>query len=147
MTAIKADSLIAALITAAEQLDWTCEIYEDGSVDFRKYSPSGEDFSICVSADTIAEEVRSAADSFDVDEHVATWLDAARHGIRGVPSARVLVEDAEEIEAMLRELSNALSRAQNEYECSSLDTKVNDALSRSTTPAKATEQFLKSPSR
>ena len=36
------------------------------------------------------------------------WIEARHNGVRGVPSTRELVKDAEEIESMLKELSEAL---------------------------------------
>jgi hypothetical protein len=48
------------------------------------------------------------AESFDQDEHIEMWIEARHNGVRGVPSTRELVKDAEEIESMLKELSEAL---------------------------------------
>lgn len=43
-------------------------------------------------------------DYFDIDEHVEMWLEARQNGVAGVPSARELVEESEQIKADLDEL-------------------------------------------
>lgn len=44
------------------------------------------------------------------------WISARRNGTRGVPSTRELVEDAAAIDAMLKELAEALFAAELEAE-------------------------------
>lgn len=88
---------------------WNVSSYtDDGRVEIQKYSPAGEDFSICVDVQNFPEAVSEYAASFDVDEHVEMWITARREGVSGVPSTRELVKDAEEIDKMLRELASAL---------------------------------------
>lgn len=48
------------------------------------------------------------------DEHIEMWILARRSGTSGVPSAKELVEDAQAIDDMLRELSCALFAAELE---------------------------------
>lgn len=93
-----------------EDLGWNVTVYED-DVELRKASPAGEDFSISVSPDNLPDSVRTAAENFDVDDHVYMMLDAKRSGLSGVPDARTLVDDAEAIQEMLDELADALKRA------------------------------------
>lgn len=96
-----------------ENLDWTVHECEDGSVELEKYSPAGEDFFFSVSSDRFAEEVEEYAGDFDVDEHVELWVDS--RGKRGVPSSvRELVEDAEAIGKMLKELAAALAEVEDD---------------------------------
>lgn len=92
-----------------ENLDWTIREYDDGTVELEKYSPAGEDFIITVNAEDFAREVERYADDFDVDDHIAMWIEAKKNGTAGVPSTRELVHDAEDIQEMLNELAEALT--------------------------------------
>ena len=47
-------------------------------------------------------------------EHIEMWAEARRSGTRGVPSIKELVKDAEDIDAMLKKLAEALSAAELE---------------------------------
>ena len=96
----------------AERLGWKVEEYDDETVDFSKYSPAGEDFSFVVNAKEAEKEIYEFCNDFDVDEHVEMWIEARKSGTPGVPSARQLVEDAEDISEMLKELANAVISAQ-----------------------------------
>lgn len=55
--------------------------------------------------------VAEYSNNFDVDEHVEMWLEARQNGTAGVPPARILVHDAEDIEKMLLDLVDALATA------------------------------------
>lgn len=93
-----------------ESLDWTINGYtDDGRVEIEKYSPAGEEFIICVDVNDFPKSVFEYAESFDMDEHISMWIEAKQNGTRSVPSTRELVHDAEEIEKMLQELSDALN--------------------------------------
>jgi len=93
-----------------EGLDWNVTVYSE-DVELQKASPAGEDFSISVSLDNLPDGVRTAAENFDVDDHVHMLLDAKRSGLSGVPDVQTLVDDAEAIQGMLDELADALERA------------------------------------
>lgn len=94
-----------------EKLGW--EIYEEnyagGEIgwDIRQYSPAGEDFgfTICHNNDVklALKEIQEYAEYFDEEEHVMMNL-----GWTDRPSIRELVDDAEKIHNMLKELSNYL---------------------------------------
>ena len=102
-----------------EKHDWAVSSYtDDGRVELEKYSPAGEDFSICIRVENLPAEVREYAAGFDIDEHIEMWIEARRNGTSGVPSTRELVKDAEDIDKMLQELAAALSRAEEVSECS-----------------------------
>lgn len=107
---------------AFEALDWGYTYSESGEIELEKHSPAGEDFIFSIDGQNIPQEVREYAEGFDVDEHVALWVD--ERGKRGVPeTARELVEDAEAIKAMLEELADALDEVktncdQGDYDCS-----------------------------
>lgn len=93
-----------------EELDWSVSIYDVTSWEFEKYSPAGEDFIFTVTAEKTEDvwrEVQRYAIDFDQDEHIEMWVNA-RNSTSGVPSIRVLVEDAAEIQKMLDELADAL---------------------------------------
>lgn len=96
----------------ANALDWGIGWYdEDGDklAEFSKYSPAGEDFSFWVwytHVSEIPEKVMEYYEEFDPEEHVMLWANSA--GQNGVPRLRELMEDADEIEGMIRELAIAL---------------------------------------
>ena len=92
-----------------ESLEWAVTECDDGTVELEKYSPAGEDFIITVNAEDFAREVERYADDFDVDDHIAMWIEAKKNGTAGVPSTRELVHDAEDIQEMLNELAEALT--------------------------------------
>lgn len=111
---VAAVSLIDKYRDVCEQLGWAVNESDDGTVELEKHSPAGEDFVATVDVDKFVENVKSYAADFDQDEHIAMWILAGRSGTSGVPSARVLVKDAEDIAKMLQELADALSDAENE---------------------------------
>lgn len=98
----------------AEELYWGVCWDEDNiagkkCVEFSKYSPAGEDFSFEVwytHVSEIPEKVMEYYEEFDPEEHVMLWANSA--GRNGVPCLRRLMEDADAIEEMIRELAIAL---------------------------------------
>lgn len=95
-----------------EGLDWTIhDVTFSGNVpgyELQKYSPAGEDFIFSVEADNLVDNVKAYAAGFDLDEHIAMWIEVRQNKVRAVPSPRELVEDAYAIDAMLKELAEAL---------------------------------------
>ena len=102
---------IAEIKEIAERLGWRVDEYDDGTVEFSQYSPAGEDFSFTVNAKEAAKEIYEYYNDFDIDEHVEMWIEARENGVIGVPSTRQLVEDAEDIFEMLKELACAVMDA------------------------------------
>jgi len=101
-----------------ENHGWAVSSYtDDGRVELEKYSPAGEDFSICVGVESLPADVREYAAGFDIDGHIEMWIEARKNGVSGVPSTRELVHDAEDIDKMLQEIAAALSRAEEASEC------------------------------
>lgn len=97
-------------IAILENRNWYVSCYtNDGRVEIETTSPAGEDFIICVDVENFAESVAEYAANFDIDEHIEMWIEARNNGVRGVPSTRELVHDAEDIDAILQELADALS--------------------------------------
>lgn len=89
--------------------DWSILSYiGDGRVELEKYSPLGEDFIMYVDVINFPDSVRKYADDYDVDEHVAMWIDARRNEVP--ESVKELVENAYAIKQMLYELADALER-------------------------------------
>lgn len=104
------DKRTIKIIEIAEELEWNVNVKND-YIEFRQYSPAGEDFSFTVDTvipEEIIEQIMEYADNFDIDEHIEIWIDARRNGVSGVPSTRELVEDAEEISKMLDTLAERL---------------------------------------
>lgn len=110
------------LLDTAEEMGWSYRIYKEDSdrayVEMKKSSPAGGDFSIEV--DFIEEsEIISFLDDlydvyafFDVDEYVDMY--ASQRGENGVPGTyRELLEDAESIEEMIKELYDSLHDRKN----------------------------------
>lgn len=99
---------------ALEKLDWSvCGYTEDDRVELENHSPAGEDLIICVDVPDFPKSVAEYADGFDVDEHVELWIES--RGKDGVPgTARELVEGAEAIDKMLRDLADALRERKSE---------------------------------
>lgn len=97
-----------------EKLDWSVTSTGDGNIELEKYSPAGEDFIITVGEEGFVDNVKAYAASFDQEEHIEMWVAARRSGTSGVPSIKELVEDAEAIDNMLRELACALFEAELE---------------------------------
>lgn len=102
---------IAKIKEITERLGWKVNKNDDGTVEFRNYSPAGEDISFTVNANEAAKEIYEYYNDFDVDEHVEMWVEAKENGVSGVPDTRRLVEDAEDISEMLEELAGAIMSA------------------------------------
>ena len=97
-----------------ENLNWSVTVCEDGTVELETTSPAGEDLIVTVEEENFVDNVKAYAASFDKDERIEMWILARRSGTSGVPSAKELVEDAQAIDDMLRELSCALFAAELE---------------------------------
>ena len=93
-----------------ERLEWTVREDDDGTIELAKFSPAGEGFNSCVDSKNFIQNVKEYAAGWDIDEHIEMWIDARRNGVKGVPSTRELVFDAEAIDKMLQELAAALAK-------------------------------------
>ena len=95
-----------------EEHGWRVSSFtEDGRVEIETETPAGEDFIVCVKVERFPEQVAMYAQDFDVDEHVALWINAKKNRTSNIPPARILVHDAEEIEQMLYSLAEDLYAA------------------------------------
>lgn len=110
------------LLGTAEEMGWSYRIYKEDAdrtyVEMKKSSPAGGDFSIEVDFIEESELISFLDDlydtyaSFDVDEYVDMY--ASQRGENGVPGTyRELLEDAEAIEEMIKELYDALYERKN----------------------------------
>ena len=109
-------------IDVLEAHDWAVSSYtNDGRVELETYSPAGEDFCICVEVENFPEAIAKYAADFDPDEHIEMWIEGRNNGVRGVPSTRELVKDAEDIDKMLQELASALREADEATDLSDCD--------------------------
>lgn len=101
------DKLKYAQLDAANNLDWCFHVGCDGSVEFEKYSPLGENFLFSVEGKDLAKEVRQYYEDYDPDEHCKELI---RSGVRGLPrDVEALARDAHKIDDMLCELMDAIS--------------------------------------
>lgn len=103
-----------AILNAMEGLDWEVDIRVDDDVkelELSTYSSLGEYLVYTINGTTpkeLAIEIMRIYVNFDVDRHVESWVIARMNGAQGVPSIKELVEDAIEIEKMLKELSDTV---------------------------------------
>lgn len=95
-----------------EEIKWA-----DGTMGWQisKYSPAGEDFSITIETnnniDKAIEEINEQAEKFDEDEHSTMWIEAKYHRtLKNIPSNKELVQDAENIHNMLKELAGKVNK-------------------------------------
>ena len=100
-----------------ESLDWKVNIEEqDGRryAEFENWSPAGEDIIFSVwfdEDDDLPDAVWDYYTDFDPEEHAGELYEAGKHGFSGVPSLRILLDDADEISDMLEHLARALQNA------------------------------------
>ncbi len=96
-----------AYLNVCNHLDWKVNVYRD-DVELEKYSPAGGDFILSVTLKDFKDDILDYY--FDEDEHVRTWLNSKNNGVPGVPSAKELVKDAEDITIMIDKLKKELSK-------------------------------------
>ena len=105
-----------AIINAMEGLGWEVDIRIDDDNDVKElelsnYSNLGEYLVYTINGTTpkeLAIEIMDIYANFDVGSHVEFWVEAKMEGVKGVPSVKELIEDATEIEKMLKELSETV---------------------------------------
>lgn len=107
-------SLKRKLIEKAQELGWTVNV-DENCWEFGKYSPAGEDFWFSISNNDIVHELLEYYEGFDTEDHVMMHMEARRNGVSGVPSLKVLVADADDIEKMIEELYDALHEVEEIY--------------------------------
>lgn len=103
------------LIEKAEELGWSCHIYDDG-IEFEKGSPAGEDFIFSIEGKDIEQELKDYAFYFNPEEHAGELYEAGKNGLAGVPGLRVLMKDADDIAEMLDKLVEELVAVINDFD-------------------------------
>ncbi len=80
--------------------------------DVSQHSPAGEDFNFTIEHDgtsqSFVEAVVNYVRAFDADEHIEMWTRARNEGAQGVLEIRTIVRDADDLNEMLGDLSQAL---------------------------------------
>ena len=97
-------------VDAVEELDWSCK--DSGSdVVLENWSPAGEDRIIYAEKSDLVGSLFDNYQYFDKGEHIKTLLDAKANGFAGVPDIDTLVEDADDILLMYKELADKVAEA------------------------------------
>lgn len=91
-----------------ESRGW-CFTETPASLEIAKHSPAGEDFTFTVdnSPSTLIGQIVKYVDEFDAEGHATFWVTEGS-GMSGVPSLRVLLQDADDIQSMLNDLKLGL---------------------------------------
>lgn len=110
-------NLVERLVQKAEELGWSVSI-DDNYWEIGQGSPAGEDFFFSVSGygSQIVTEVKEYYENFDPEEHAADLIVAKKNGFAGVPDIRTVRDDADAIDEMLHELSDAFVDVESEYQ-------------------------------
>lgn len=98
-------------VDAIEELDWSIVYDSGGYVDLENWSPEGEDLIISVDKNDLVGSLFDNYQCFDKDEHVKMLLDAKSNGFSGVPDVDTLVEDADNILQMYKELADKVAES------------------------------------
>lgn len=91
-----------------ENLGWKVYEYDKTSYELSQYSPMGEDFGFSINGkndNELIEDIESYYYDFDAEEHALMWV-----GGNGAPSLRFLLQDADDIDLMLKELIDNLRK-------------------------------------
>lgn len=105
---------IEDLKNAIENYGWNvneCDFNCGTGWELYQHSPAGEDFGFAIehnnNVEKAIEEIKQYANDFDIDEHIEMWVEARQidNNRLKVPPIRILVEDAENIQEMLDNLS------------------------------------------
>ena len=126
---IKPIATVDELIEAIEDnpdLEWDVSKYTDYSnpqksyLQFEGNSPAGEDISFSIDFDEsklpceqiqeIIDQLGSYYECFDTEEHITLNIEAKKNGVAGVPDIETLVEDAQKIDDMIRQLSEFIDK-------------------------------------
>ena len=93
---------------AIEECGWT--VNSDTSITIFT-DTTGREYTIeCNKPKELIDTIKNQYEGYDVDEEVGLYLEAKKNGFQGVPSARILVKDCEEIEELLEKLYEAVAK-------------------------------------
>ncbi len=101
-----------------EDEGWSVDVMSENDdeveLELSQYTGAGEDFNFTVYFDgtvnDLQDKIYDYAFNFDVDEHIEMLLGADGNDTSGLPSIRRLVEDADDIYEMLKELEIAVNQ-------------------------------------
>lgn len=102
-------------IDKCKELDW-CVRYGDEYTELYHQTPAGEDFGFIVDTENFVENVKKYTEEYSPDEHIEMRIEAKISGRSDVPSIRELVNDADAIDEMLKNLTTALCELESEME-------------------------------
>jgi len=113
------------VVTTLKDLSFYIEVCKDWRIsecsfgdgiagwEISKYSPAGEQFFFSISHNNdvveAVKEIKRYAYDFDEEKHAEMHIKSRENGLAGVPSAKELVEDAAEIQAMLDDLADGVN--------------------------------------
>ena len=116
--------LLGQVLDTATSMGWSYDEIDysnnEGGYEFYQYSPAGEDFgfSACYGSKELSDDekgknliadIESYYDDYDPEEHAELWIEG--RGQNGAPSSiRALLDDADAIDGMLKELSDELTK-------------------------------------
>ena len=116
--------LLGQVLDTATSMGWSYDEIDysnnEGGYEFYQYSPAGEDFSFtaCYGSKDLSDDekgknliadIESYYDNYDPEEHAELWIEG--RGQNGAPSSiRALLDDADAIDGMLKELSDELTK-------------------------------------
>lgn len=108
-------TLSEAYVKVIKEQGWSVVGCDEQEIELETWSPAGENLCICVSTAAFPQSVTEYYEDFDPDTHVEELIVARRNGFQDVPkSIRDLVDDAEAIDEMLRDLAYALTNVEVE---------------------------------
>jgi hypothetical protein len=90
-----------------ESLGWNIYECSKTSYELSQYSPAGEDFGFSISGNNdkeLMQDIKDYYNYFDPEQHALMWV-----GSKGAPSLRILLNDADAIDEMLKKLVDALN--------------------------------------
>lgn len=93
---------------AIEECGWN--INSDTSITIFTDTTGREVTIECNEPKELIQTIKNYYEGYDVDEEVELYLQAKQNGLSGVPNARTLVKDCEEVETLLEKLYEAIMR-------------------------------------
>lgn len=113
--------MLGKIFSIMQELEWNVGTPKrnkesNTELEVETWSPAGEnivDYLIFDGTpDDLLRELKERYDSFDVDDHVAMWVEA-RQSRSGIPNIRTLVDDADAIEDMYLKLYESVEKLLN----------------------------------
>ena len=96
-----------------KSLDWNITSEYDNFIEIETYSNAGEDLIETLDSNDIVGSAFNIYNNYDAEEHVQLYAEYSLNHEKGVPDIFTLVEDANEIEEMYKQLYLALDKEFN----------------------------------